>query len=78
MNSKQRVVVSREIFTRGLTVAYVNSEIGYAGALSQYLDKSISYEEFNSRVHAMETQNTDWFDLLFQKPLTTNHSLSVS
>ena len=78
MNSRQRVDVSREIFNRGLTGAYVNSDIGYAGALSQYLNKSISYEEFNSRVHAMETQNTDWFDLLFQKPLSTNHALSVS
>lgn len=78
MNSKQRVDVSREIYNRGLTGNNVNSEIGYAGALSQYLNKTITYEEFNARVHQMETVNTDWFDILFRNPLSTNHAVSVS
>ena len=78
MNSKQRVDVSREIYERGLTAAFVNSKIGYAGVLSQYLDKQISYEDFNAQVHAMEVQNTDWFKILFRAPVSTNHSLSIS
>jgi TonB-linked SusC/RagA family outer membrane protein len=79
MNSKERVAVSREIFERGLTSSFVNSNIGYAGALNEYLyKKTISAEEFKARVDAMETVNTDWFDLLFRAPISNNHNLGIS
>lgn len=79
MNSKERVAVSREIFARGLTAPFVNSTIGYAGALNEYLyKKTISADEFNARVTAMETVNTDWFDLLFRTPFSMSHNLGIS
>lgn len=78
MNSKERVAVSREIFQRGLTASWSNNNIGYAGALSQYLNKEISGEEFEKRVAKLETTNTDWFDILFRNPFSHNHSLSIS
>jgi len=80
MNSQERVGVSREIFNRGLiSSTLANSTIGYAGALNDYLyNKTITADQFNNRVNGLETQNTDWFDILFRKPLSSNHNLSVS
>lgn len=79
MDSKERVALSREIFTRGLTSSFVNSNIGYSGALSDYLyKKNITAAEFDARVSAMETANTDWFDILFRAPISTSHNLSIS
>ncbi|MCX2496009.1 SusC/RagA family TonB-linked outer membrane protein [Pedobacter sp. PF22-3] len=79
MNSKERVAVSREIFTNGLTATYVNSTVGYAGALNDYLfKKSISADEFNARVNDLETVNTDWFDLLYRVPFSHGHNVSIS
>jgi len=79
MNSKDRVAVSREAFERGLVGATTyNTRIGYAGALYDYLFKNIDYNEFNRRVKAAETANTDWFDLLFRNPFTINHNLSIA
>lgn len=79
MNSKERVAVSREIFERGLTSPVVNNNIGYAGALNEYLYlKTISEAEFNAKVAAMETANTDWFDILFRKPFSMSHNLGIS
>ncbi len=79
MNSKERVAVSREIFDRGLTSPVVNNSIGYAGALNEYLYlKTINETEFNAKVAAMETVNTDWFDILFRQPISTSHNLGIS
>jgi len=79
MNSKERVAVSREIFDRGLTSPTVNNSIGYAGALNEYLYlKTINESEFNAKVADMEMVNTDWFDLLFRKPISTSHNLGIS
>ncbi|MNX54735.1 hypothetical protein D3C86_854740 [compost metagenome] len=79
MNSKERVGVSREIYTGGLTSSFVNSTIGYAGALNEYLvKKSITADEFNERVRYMETVNTDWFSMLFRAPVSSSHNLSIS
>lgn len=78
MNSKERVAVSREIFERGLTASWTNNNIGYAGVLSQYLNKEITDDEFERRVAKLETTNTDWFDILFRNPFSHNHSLSIS
>ncbi|WP_311948537.1 SusC/RagA family TonB-linked outer membrane protein [Mucilaginibacter terrae] len=79
MNSKERVAVSREIYERGLTSPFVNNNIGFAGALNEYLYlKTINESEFNAKVAAMETVNTDWFKLLFRKPFSMSHNLGVS
>lgn len=79
MSSKERVAVSREIYNRGLIANSVSNQIGYAGALNDYLyNKTITAEQFNARVAAMESQNTDWFDLMFRKPFSTNHTVSIS
>ena len=78
MNSRERVAVSREIFERGLVASFTNNNIGYAGALQQYLDKAISYDEFNAQVAQLESVNTDWFNILFRTPFSQSHHLSIS
>jgi len=78
MNSKDRVAVSREIFERGLIASWTNNNIGYSGLLNQYLNKDISHDEFNQGVSKLETNNTDWFDILFRNPVSHNHSISMS
>jgi len=79
MNSKERVDLSREIFNRGLVSTDAKTNIGYAGAVNDYLyNKTITADQFNARVSALETANTDWFDILFRVPISMNHNLSVS
>lgn len=78
MNSKERVDVSREIYQRGLTADWSSSDVGYAGALNNYLFGRISAAEFEKQVATLETNNTDWFKLLFRNPVSHNHSLSFS
>lgn len=78
MNSKERVAVDQEIFDRGLTATFVNNNIGYAGALNDYLFKRITKEEFNARVKYFETVNVNWFDILFRTPISNSHMLSIS
>lgn len=78
MNSKDRVAVSKEIFDRGLTSNATNNNIGYAGALNDYLFGRITYEQFNAKVKYLETVNVNWFDILFRNPISTNHNISIS
>jgi len=78
MNSKDRVAVDEEIYNRGLTATFVNNNIGFAGVLSDYLFKRITYEQFNAKVKYLETVNVNWFDILFRTPMSNSHMLSIS
>ena len=78
MNSKERVDVSREIWERGLTSGQAFDNIGYTELLKQYLEGDIRYEEFNAGVKQLEINNTDWLDILMQRPLSQSHNLSIS
>ncbi|HMU59567.1 MAG TPA: SusC/RagA family TonB-linked outer membrane protein [Chitinophagaceae bacterium] len=78
MNSKERVDVSREIWGRGLISTSSLDNVGYSGLLKQYLEQKISYADFNQGVKQLEVNNTDWFDILFQTPVSHAHNISVS
>ncbi|RKR85099.1 TonB-linked SusC/RagA family outer membrane protein [Mucilaginibacter gracilis] len=78
MNSQERVGVSQEIFNRGLVGSSVNTSIGYAGALSDYLFGRTNYNQFNTQVKYLETVNTDWFKILFRNPLSINQNVNIS
>lgn len=78
MNSKDRVAVSKEMFQRGLTTPVYSTNVGYAAALDDYLFGRISYEQFNARVHQLEVNNTDWFDILFRTPVSVNQNINLS
>jgi TonB-dependent SusC/RagA subfamily outer membrane receptor len=76
MNSKERVALSREGFERGAQIA--DEPYGFAGAAYAFLRQQISYDEFCTQVQELETNNTDWFDILYRTPFSQQHSLSFS
>lgn len=78
MNSKERIDVSKEIYERGLQFAVLPDPISYEGLQANLFDKKITQEQFVAGVNKLETTNTDWFDLLFQAPVSQTHSLSIS
>ncbi len=77
MNSKQRVEVSREAYDKG-AIFQQEDVVGYAALRLAYQRREISFEEFDAAAKKLETNNTDWFDILFQTPFSHNHSISVS
>lgn len=77
MNSKERVAVSREAYEKGCLLAE-ESQIGYGALAMAYKRREISYEDFCSQVKDLETNNTDWFDILFRVPFTHSHNINVS
>lgn len=78
MNSKERVGVSRETAENGYLYGTMPYSTGYEGALFDYYDGKITKEEFDARVAALETMNTDWFDILCQNAFNQDYTLSVS
>ncbi|OCX52060.1 SusC/RagA family TonB-linked outer membrane protein [Mucilaginibacter sp. PPCGB 2223] len=79
MNSQERIGVSEEIYNRGLVGGTnLNTSVGFAGALNDYLFGRITYTQFNAQVKYLETLNTDWFNILFRTPLSVSQNVSIS
>ncbi len=78
MSSSERLDVSREIMDKGLWFNSMPSRVGYEGAVMDYWDKIISYDEFSRRVSTMENSNTDWCDALFRTAFSQSHNISLS
>jgi TonB-linked SusC/RagA family outer membrane protein len=78
MNSKERMDVSKEAWTRQLPYNHSLNNVGFELLLKQYLQNKISLAEFNAATQQLEVNNTDWFDLLYQTPLSQTHNFSIS
>jgi TonB-linked SusC/RagA family outer membrane protein len=78
MNSQQRIRFSREMYEDGYLYPIEPSHVGYEGAFQDLLNKKITEGQFKNDVAALESVNTDWFDLLFQNTLNTEHHLSFN
>ncbi len=78
MNSQERVQLSKEIVEAGLRYNENPPVESYEGAIQQYWNKELSYDEFVTRVHELETLNTDWFKILFKNSVVQNHTLTMS
>ena len=78
MNSKERIDYSREVVEKGLTFPTETSWVGYEGALRDYWDGKMSYDEFEDKVSYYETLNEDWFDIICRDAFSHNHNLSLS
>ena len=78
MNSKERIDYSRESVEKGLTYPSESSWVGYEGALRDFYNGNISYDEFQSLVNYYETLNEDWFDIICRDAFNHNHTLSIS
>ncbi len=77
MNSQQRVDVSREAYENGLVLG-TEQRMGYLGLALAFERGEISLEEFSAGARELETNNTDWFDLLFRNAVSHSHNLSIS
>ncbi|WP_343561514.1 SusC/RagA family TonB-linked outer membrane protein [Sphingobacterium sp.] len=78
MNSKERIQLSAELIKQGLLLQGAPLDVGYEAAYLDLVNRRITQSEFEARVNQMETENTDWFDLLFQNSFNQSHSLSLS
>lgn len=78
MNAGERIQLSQQILEDNIKYSRVPKRLGYEGLYLDYLDKVISYDDFNKGVAEMAKRNTDWYDLLFRNSLTTNQSINLS
>lgn len=78
MTSKERIDVSREIMNRGLYFESMPERYGYEGAMMNYWDKKITFNEFQQQVSQMEANNTDWFGALYRNAFSQTHNVSLS
>ena len=78
MSSKERIQFSRELIESGYTYNSNETMVGYEKALQDLYNKTINYQEFVNQVSAMESYNTDWFDLICRDSWSTQHTASLS
>ena len=78
MNSQERIDYSKEIVEKQMPYNSMTAWVGYEGALRDYYNGTISFEEMKRQIDYYETVNTDWFKIIFRDAFSHNHSLSVS
>ncbi len=78
MNSKERVQFSRELMTDNHMYISSQDVYGYEALNLQLYRGLIDYSTFQEEVKKLETNNTDWFDLLMRDAWSQNHSVSIS
>lgn len=78
MNSQERIAFSRDLFNSGYRYSQYANMIGYEGLLKQYYNGDIDFATFASRTKALESTNTDWFDILTEDAVSTSHTASIS
>ena len=78
MDSKERIQFSRDLVDMHYVYPTSMPVVGYEAALQNLYNGLYTEEQFYSEVAAMETRNTDWFDLLCHNSFSQDHSVSVS
>lgn len=78
MTSKERIQLSRDLYNARFHYDTSTTLVGYEKALDDLYNNNITYAEFQNQVSAMESQNTDWFDLLCQDSWSNQHTASLS
>lgn len=78
MNSQERIDFSRDLFNSGYRFSESTNLIGYEGLLKQYYQGAIDRETFTTQTRMLEATNTDWFKILTQDALSTQHTVSLS
>lgn len=78
MNSKERIMFSKELLSRRYHYPNDISWVGYESLYKQLYEKQIDQSEFDRQVQRLETLNTDWFALLTEDNFSQQHNLSVS
>ncbi|HEY9258108.1 SusC/RagA family TonB-linked outer membrane protein [Chitinophaga sp.] len=81
MNSKERVNYSRELQEDGMVFnsnKAFGENVSYEGLLQALSARKITEAQFKTEVGKLETNNTDWFKVLFRNSFNMTHSLSLS
>ena len=78
MNSQQYMEFNQQMYQDRNSYTYQVLPIGYAGLVQQLQQKKITESEFEQQFREMESRNTDWFDLLFRTPVSTQQNISIS
>ena len=78
MNSEERIAYSREAIQAGWLIPMMGAWVGYEAAYADYLDNTLTYDEFKHKVDNMEMANTDWLGILLQDTWSHNHTMSIS
>lgn len=78
MNSAERVQFSQYLAEQHYAYPSGMPKVGYEEALSQLYSGIITQQEFEQQVAAMQTRNTDWFDVLTHNSFSHDHNVSVS
>lgn len=80
MNSKERIQFSKEAYDAG--ARYQDEPLPqiytYEGLMALYNQRKITESEFMHYMEWLETNNTDWFDLLTRNSFSHNHNISIS
>ena len=78
MDSKERIQFSRDLIDLHYIYPSGMPLVGYEAALQNLYSGIYTPAQFDAEVAAMETRNTDWFDLLCHNSFSHDHSVSVS
>lgn len=78
MNSSERIRFSQYLAEQHYTYPSDMPKVGYEAALSDLYGGVITQQEFEQRVAAMQTMNTDWFGILTHNSFSHDHSVSVT
>ena len=78
MNSLERIQFSQYLTEQHYKYPSGMPKVGYEDALSRLYAGTLTQEQFDAEVAAMQTMNTDWFDILCHNSFSHDHSLSVS
>lgn len=78
MNSKERIQLSRELFSDHYQYNNRAPMVGYEGLIQQLYGGTINEAQFAQQVAYLESLNTDWFDLLTHDSFSQQHTVSLS
>lgn len=78
MNSQERMDVSKEMVERRMQYNNVTQFVGYEGALQDYYNGTIGYDQFKKMSDYYANVNTDWLGLLTHDSFSQSHNLNLS
>jgi TonB-linked SusC/RagA family outer membrane protein len=78
MNSQELMQFAHEIYKERSRYTLDVLPIGYASLMYRLQNKEIDQATFAKEYAKMESNNTDWFGLLFRNTFSQNHNVSLS
>lgn len=80
MNSLERIQFSKEAYDAG--ARYATAPVGqiysYEGLMEMFNNRQITADQFAYYMQRLETNNTDWLDILTRNSISSSHNISIS